>query len=125
MEGWKPRPVVEAMTLEQCRAFIASAPFRHVKDASHGNPDSQMDPHEYIIGSWDNVDSDAMRRFTFTIRARGYLGRYTARYSGRSQTNHYLIVDDRVYWFIPPMQLCRTLTEFRQHEPVEEQTTLW
>lgn len=112
------------MTIEELRRFISSAPFRHVKDATHGNPDSKMDPHEYIIGNWNNVDSDALRRFTYTIRVRGYRGRYRARYSGRDQINHYLIVDEHVYWFIPPMQLCRTKVEYRQHEPVEEQLTI-
>jgi hypothetical protein len=110
----------ENMTLPELRAFIAAAPWRHVRDSSHGNPDSQMDPHEYVIATWRGIDREQFERFVETIARHGYRGRYRPRYSGRALIGRYLVVDEHVYWHIPPVQLARTLVEYRQHEPLED-----
>ena len=64
-------------------------------------------------------------RFAKLIRERGHKGRYTPPYSGRPQKNFYLpLGDGHTYWHIPPRQLCRTRTEDRQYQRLEEQMTL-
>lgn len=105
--------------LARARRFVEAMPFRHVRDATHGNPESKMDPHEYIIGSWERVPWDDFWWFVGAIEQHGHWGRYQARYSDRGYVRKYLDIGDRVYWFIKPFQLCRTKIEYRQHERLD------
>ena len=82
------------------------------------------EPHAYVIRAWDNVDSAGFDAFRQTINRHGYKGRYTAPYNNRTMTCQYLVLDDYVYWFIPPQMLNRTLVENRQHDPIEEPVAL-
>jgi len=111
------------MTLAELRAFVAAAPFRAVRGTPEGPLNKPAQPHEYVIGTWDEVDDVAFRRFAATIKLRGYKGRYTPPYNGRTMVNTYLVVDEYVYWSVPN-QLCRTLVADRQHEPLAEQLQL-
>ena len=111
-------------TLEAHRRFVASCSFRPVKGVPEGPLQKPPEPHAYVIRAWDNVDSAGFDAFRQTINRHGYKGRYTAPYNNRTMTCQYLVLDDYVYWFIPPQMLNRTLVENRQHDPIEEPVAL-
>jgi hypothetical protein len=108
------------MTIRELRDFIASVPFRAVRDIPGGPLNKPPDPHEYVIAEWSEVDAEQFWRFVATIRRLGYRGKYTAPYNNRTMTNWYLRLDGWCYWFIRPVMLNRCRAELKQHEPLGE-----
>ena len=96
--------------------FIQDAPWRWVKSTPEPGG---MEPHQYVILNWQEVDTPTAWKFIDLIRRTGYRGRYTPPYNNREQRNWYLEVEPWVFWFIGPRQLCRTRIEYRQHERLE------
>lgn len=116
-----PDEPLPAMTIEEARGFVENAPWREVQ---WQKPGSQMDPHWYLIVD-DTIDPTTYWAIVRLIKAEGYLGTYTAAYRpDKPMKNHYLEIDEHVFWAIPPKQLCRTRIEFQQHERLPEQTSL-
>jgi hypothetical protein len=111
--------------LRRAQAFIASVPWRKVRQVPEGPLHKPAEPHEYVLTGWPSVDDDEALWFAALIRQHGHKGRYVPPYSGKPQINHYLdLPDGFVYWRIWPNQLCRTRIEFGQHERLPEQLTL-
>lgn len=108
------------MTLDEAKAFIASVPWRQVREDR-----GPIDSHEYVINGWPEVDADDYWDFVRLIKRDGERGRYAPPYDPtRWMENSYLEIDKHVFWAIPPKQICRTLIEHRQHEPLGEQLEL-
>ena len=113
------------MTMEEARAWIARLPWVQVKAIRYGadgrpDPNGELpDPHQYVIGSWREVDETDLGRFVALIRSQGYRATYTPPYRPEQvQRNHYLQVDEWVYWFIRPQMLNRELAAHRKHTPI-------
>jgi hypothetical protein len=107
--------------LRRARAFIASVPWRAVREVPEGPLKKPADPHQYLILDWPSVDTDEALWFAALIRQHGHKGRYVPPYSGKPQVNRYLDLDEHVYWWIYPRMLNRTRIEFGQHERLPEQ----
>ena len=102
------------MTKEQALAFIERVPWRWVREDR-----GPIDPHQYVISDWPEVEVGLYWEFVRLVRREGYQGTYRAPYRPEVELrNHYLELDGWVYWTIPPTQICRTRIEDRQHEPV-------
>jgi hypothetical protein len=112
-------PELPKDVLDAARSFIAGLPWRWVQARPAGPLNKPPEPHQYVIEMWDEVDRIEFARFVATIRRFGYRGRYLIPYTGRTMVGRYLVVDDHVYWSVPN-QLCRTLVENRQHEPLDD-----
>jgi hypothetical protein len=110
--------------LRRARAFIASVPWRAVREVPEGPLNKAPEPHEYLILGWRAVDPDELHWFVDLILRKGHKGRYVPPYSGKAQVNSYLDLDEHVYWWIYPRMLNRTRIEFGQHERLPEQLTL-
>jgi hypothetical protein len=111
--------------LQRARAFVASVPWRRVREVPEGPLNKSAERHWYVILDWESVDTDEALWFAALIQKHGHRGRYVPPYSGKPQVNRYLDMPDGfVYWRIWPNQLCRTRIEFGQHERLPEQLTL-
>lgn len=101
--------------------FIEASPWRWVKSTPEPGG---MEPHQYVIRHWREVDTPTFWKFVDLIRERGHRGRYTPPYNNRPQTNYYFEHAEFVYWHIWPIQLCRTKIEYRQHQRLDDKPAL-
>ena len=111
------------MSLREAQAFIASLPWRAVKQVTYTDTPvrAQPDPHEYIIKDWDEVEERSFDGFVRLIKSEGYRATYRAPYRpDHVMTNQYLEIDGWCYWFIYPKMLNRERAEHRKHMPIPE-----
>jgi hypothetical protein len=102
------------MTIREAEEFIASVPGSALKV---GDTVKTLDPHEYVLRGWREVDSNTFDVFVRLIKAEGYRARAPYR-TDRVMTNHYLEIGGWCYWFIYPRMLSRERAEHRKHEPI-------